>query len=343
MKEYWKKLDSNEINRRMNFLNEGYQKYYNSLSLEDKKRISEEKRLFMKTYWNEISPDRKIEIIQKMHEGSIYWYNNLSEEEKKIHHLHIQNGNQKWWNEISDDERKKFSELRSIASKEYWSHINQDDRKIISERQSKQIKAFWDNLSPEEYREWDIKRAAGFNKYLSDLDMIPNKNELELSNIFNDYHLKYQWHYYNILEDKRFKDKFPANPITGSKFVSPYHQWDFIIFGKLEDILVDIDGSIHDSNKINHEVTYDGKKIDLSELISFNDSQRQYQTDGLDAYVIQCYDDKLNDETPVLSLSSNGIISFKELKSIFIQISIIDHMTDKEVRDILNRYSHQQS
>ena len=142
-------------------------------------------------------------------------------------------------------------------------------------------------------------------------------------------YLKYDIHWYNKIKHPDFDKLFPNNPVTGSKFVSPYHQWDISV--KLFDtrVLIDIDGSIHDPNKISHDVTYfDGRKISLSDLITFNDSQRVYQTDNLNAYVIQCYDDKLTDNTPVVKINTGEIINFKSL----IGILTFESMTEREKR-----------
>ena len=43
----------------------------------------------------------------------------------------------------------------------------------------------------------------------------------------------------------------------------------------------------------------------------FRDSQRPYQTDGLDAYIIKCYDDNLTDNTPVINIETKESMTFQ--------------------------------
>lgn len=314
MKSYWKSLDKNEKDRRLNLLNEGFEIYNKSLSDNDKDILRKQKSESMKKMWDNMDHKRKLEILKPMREGFINWYNSLSDEEKKNHHKYIQDGNNKWWNNLNEEDKKIYSDIRSKSSKEYWDNITDEDRKLVSKRQSEQIKQYWDNMTKSQYEEWDRKRSDGFNKYMNNLSILLNKNEISLINYLNIYKFKYQSHYYNKIKHPDFDKLFPFNLVTGSKFVSPFHQWDIAISTYDGIILIDIDGSIHDIKNINHEITYfNGNKIKLSDIISFNDSQRPYQTDGLPAYVIQCYDDNLNMNTPVININTNENIIFNDL------------------------------
>lgn len=142
--------------------------------------------------------------------------------------------------------------------------------------------------------------------------------------------IEYTQQYRNQIKHPDFNTIFPVNPITNGS-VNPYHIWDFIIYGKYKNILIDIDGSIHYKKKNNYYFKNSkGDKINLSELMTFNESQRYYQTDGLDAYVIQCYDDKLSDDTSVLDLKSGKKIKYKDLLNIILYLNIDDAVT-KEI------------
>ena len=117
--------------------------------------------------------------------------------------------------------------------------------------------------------------------------------------------------------------------MAGNKLIAIRDMTDLHLKNTIKMLKRQIDGSIHDPNKISHDVTYfDGRKISLSDLIAFNDSQRVYQTDNLNAYVIQCYDDKLTDNTPVVKINTGEIINFKSL----IGILTFESMTEREKR-----------
>lgn len=332
MKNYWKTVDQNQKKTRLDSLNKGYQAYDKTLSSLDKEKKSNQQSIFMKGYWNNLDSERKDEILKPMIDGFQQWYQNLSDEEKKDHHKYIQDGNKKWWDSISEEDRNRLSEIRSTSSKEYWDNITNEQRIQIGKRQSSQIKEYWNHMTPEQYLEWDYKRAAGFNQYLDDLDDTLNKNETSLMNYLKFGGIMYESHWYNKNKHPDFDKLFPINPVTESRFVSPYHQWDFMVFTKDCSVLIDIDGSIHNNEKITHKITYfNGKKIQLSDIISFNDSQRLYKTDGLNAYVVLCYDDNLNDNTAVVNINTNETMNLISLISILIWMNL----SEKEKEEML--------
>jgi hypothetical protein len=74
-------------------------------------------------------------------------------------------------------------------------------------------------------------------------------------------------------------------------------------------ILVDGDGGVH--NITNNTI--------MSKKIQENDLKRPYQCDGMNAYVIQCYNDDLySNDTIVLSLYDNTIMSIREFMSMIV-------------------------
>jgi len=138
------------------------------------------------------------------------------------------------------------------------------------------------------------------NIVLHNLDMITNKPEVD------------------------FKELFPNNIITGYNYVSPFHRWDFKILTNKCDIFVDIDGSIHDKNKHDYIVTNDyGVKFNLRDSIQFKDIQRKYQTDNSPAYIIQCYNDKLNIDCKVINIYNDNIMPIKEFLNMILEYNKI--------------------
>jgi hypothetical protein len=190
-----------------------------------------------------------------------------------------------------------------------------------------------ENLSREEYEALRKKQAEGYNKYLDNLGNDPNKNEQDFMNrLLIEGFKNFKFQCYNLTKDPRFDDIFKIHPIFKSDHINPYHSWDFRISLLQKDIFVDIDGSIHDYDKTQYSVMdKQGRIFMMNEYIAFNDSKRPYQTDGLDSYVVKCYDDNLTNKTPVENIITGESITFES----FILLLHVWNMTDKEIKDMI--------
>lgn len=144
--------------------------------------------------------------------------------------------------------------------------------------------------------------------------------ENNFMNLFNSNNIKYEFQYLSKCKHRFFDKAFPNNRVTGETFVDPYHVWDFIIHLRDKDILIDIDDITHIPHPTDYKVSYNDKEIKLSDYINFIDSQRILQTDGLDAYIIRCFNDKITDELLVINIQNNTGIKFKD----FLNTLIID-------------------
>ena len=136
------------------------------------------------------------------------------------------------------------------------------------------------------------------------LQDIDGPSELEFLNILSEHNISYILHYYNLKEYPNFRNIFPWHPNVKTEFISPYHEWDFLVKTKLHDILVDVDGSMHNPKRYHNKYINSFYKI-------FDDSQRPYMTDGLMAFIILAYNDKIDDKTKVLQIGKQYPISFK--------------------------------
>jgi hypothetical protein len=343
--EYWNKLSEEEKMNRLYSLTEGNKQWWDSLTEEERKlkvdnlqekckqywdSLSDEERKLhsdkILEYWNKLSEEEMVRKLQPLIDGKTQYWNSLTDEEKKLH----SDKSKQWWGLLSDEEKITYSEkhkqywnsltdeekkLHSDKSKQWWGLLSDEEKKLIINK----IRSWWNSLTNNEYNDWDRKRHEGYNNYFTNLDSYITKTEiqfkqqldlLKFSNQIQDYEFQYVS---QIIHDN-FNELFPINPVTSSN-VSPYHKWDFIIIrNDGSKVLVDIDGSIHDPNKADYEVTsYDGFKINIIDIIKFNDSKRPYQTDGYESYIILAYDDNVSDDTKVLSLQTNDIITVKDL------------------------------
>lgn len=123
------------------------------------------------------------------------------------------------------------------------------------------------------------------------------ETELAFKEILDSNDIEYKIFWYNMNPYPEFRYKFPINPYTNSIKVSPYHQWDFLIISEKKNIFVDIDGSMHDPKQASSDINY---------IRLFNDTQRSYQADYLQAFAVQCFDDEINDDNIVVSINSGN-------------------------------------
>lgn len=291
-----------------------------NISEEDKIKYREKLSEAQKKRWSKTSDEERKRItapmLAKTHEN----YNNLSAEEKKARHDRLQAGNSKWWNSLSPEEKAKYGKIRSKASRDFWDSVTPEMMVEIGKRQSKGIKKFWDDMTDEEFKVWLEKHKEGLSKYFTERSENGGltNNEITMEDILKTNNLKYSTHSYSKLVHPDFDTLFPVNTATGSTNISPYHEWDFRVHTLDGDVLVDIDGSVHDPKNKTTGVT------------EFNDSKRPYQTDNLPAYAVLCYDDNITKDTPVLNIVSGEKIALSNLMSILSWMN----MTKKEKKKI---------
>ena len=63
----------------------------------------------------------------------------------------------------------------------------------------------------------------------------------------------------------------------------------------------------------------------------FYDSKRPYQTDGLDAYVVKCYDDNLHLHSTVMNIKTGKEMTL----SYFIRFISTMNLSDDEIREAI--------
>lgn len=309
-KDIWNNLSEQD---RFNQLS-GLRNYWANASDEDLEMISQKK----KDWWSSLAPDIKQSRIDKLSEFNRNLWESYSEDEREYRCKLVKDG----IDNMSAEDKASFAKIVGARRKMLWDVMTDDERTSFCNKLSDAQRNHWKNITPEKFEEWNKSRQIGYNSYLNNLGFIPNKNEASFINDLKIYSIPFEYQYYNKTKHKDFDKLFPENPITGSALIDYMHAWDFKINTLNKSILIDIDGSIHEYSSTSYPVTdYRGNKVILSDLIKFNDSQRPYQTDGLDAYVIQCYDNKLTNDTKVLCLNTNEIITYKDFINILIYLN----------------------
>jgi len=280
-------------------------KYYEDPANREKTSIT------TKAGMDAMSPEAKDQMNINRNKEFESYMNNLTNEEKaaRIKPLNI------YREKMMTDPvvAKEFSEAIINGQQ----NMTQEAKDQWNKNKGTAKKKEWNNKELLEIIEWDIKRIAGFNLKNNP----PSKLEKKFSDMLDKHGIKYEFHYYNKKIHPDFFKLFPNNPITGAKYISPFHQWDLIIKTEAFDILVDIDGRLHfEESFIHNEYENDIKFTEL-ESKRFDDSQRLYQTDKKNAYIIQCPDDKLTKDSLVLHLQDNIIITLKEFLMELIKIN----------------------
>ena len=307
--------------------------YWKNLSKEDKEKDSKRR----KALWDErYKTSKAVEILETMKSGRANWWNSLSEEDKKQEIGRLSNIHQNWFENATTEEIEEWKLKISANSKYNWSLLTKEERMKRMEGIHNGCINFWKNMTVKQYQDWKLKFIKGYKDYIDNVNpyganVVPNKNENAFINEMSKNKIKCIFQYPNTKIHPDFDKIFPYNLVTKADFNSPYHMWDFLIHTTNSDVFVDVDGSMH--FKDTYSRTHPYTKITYKELDykKFLDSQRPYQTDGLPAYAVLCYDDNLTDDTPVKNIITNEIMTFKQFISI---LSFMD-MTKDEQKEIL--------
>ena len=261
-------------------------------SEEEMKAHSEARRKNIQTFWDSLDQAGYKEMCDKIAKGQRKHFDLLTDEEKEKQIAILHDGWNNWFKNLTPEQREAF------------------DKRI-----DQYSKPWWDVLSDEEYLDFIQRQIEGYAGKANQ----PNENELVFQDHLNRFGFTYQFQTSNKKIHPEFDKLFPSNPITG-KDVSPYHRWDYMVITLESNVLVDIDGSVHDP------------KNKTTGITEFNDSKRPYQTDGLPAYAVLCYDDDIKESTPVKNITTGEIMPFKA----FITLLRMMNMTKKEQRKVLN-------
>lgn len=322
--KFWNESSEEKIKLREERLSLSLKKYYSTLSPEERYRRIKPLLEGLQIYWDNISPEEKAVRVAKMFEGLDKWKSELSEEESS----NVINIFNQWKEKLSDEEllyykakqkdgvrnyllslteeeRKRRNDNISKKTKERWENYSPEEQHRRNKILRDAFKEYWDNLTPEEYSKWNLKRSIGQGIAYSK----PKETESEFMNILNIHKIEYKFQFYNQIEHPDFKTIFPINPVTGSNKIYPFHKWDFMITTNDGNILVDIDGSIHALKPKTSIV----KGFDIGAYTRFNDMQRPYQTDGLDAYIILAYKNRLNEDNEVYCITDQTFMTVREL------------------------------
>ena len=325
--DMWKNKSDEDYNSTINKMSMSKKEWWNNTDDDILDEMAEKIRYTLTKRWIDMSEEEKEEALKPMKEGYQKWLQSLSEEEKNIRKEKAKIQSAERWEQMNQSERDFIISSLNKGNKRYWSNISEEDKTIHIKKLTDGQKEWWNSLSDDDKESILLKSVINRNDNYN-----LTGTELEFSNILRINNITYQSQYISKIKYPHFHELFPNNPISGADFVFPFHDWDFRINLRDKSILVDIDGSIHDPSKTNVSVTGPKKnKFNLSDFILFNDSQRPYQTDRLDAYVVKAYNDKIEDETVVMNIKTNKEIKFKD----FMNTLLFDNMDDQYKKDLI--------
>jgi len=327
-------LKSNDIHELSQAIAENGKNRWAVKTPEEQQQHAEISRTNMTHYWEtipanvaELRAQRSAKILKE-------WRSNATIEEiTRMKHKESEAGKRRWAN-MSDYERTKASIVRSRNTKRWHMNMSDEERSEWKSHVSEGIIKWWNHMTPEERLIWDINRAIGHQKSITNENDYMPPTELEFARILNILKISYDRQSSNVFKHPDFDTLFPFNPIVHSSMVSFMYNWDFRIYLQTGEILVDIDGSIHDGNKYkSSKMKYgtSGEIVSMSEFIAFNDSKRPYQTDGLRAYVINALNDKLTPDTIVHNITNDTLMPLDA----FISLIEFESMNLAEQKEIL--------
>lgn len=308
---------------------------------EEKKKHAERSSKTMRYYWSNISPEEFERRRQQMIETLARWRETVTPEEKARISQLKSDAMKIAWSKKTPEELIKISNRTSMNSLRWWRDTPESEINKLKATLSEIASKWWKDITPEQYREWDQARVSGMQRYVENLSTLPSNTEGLFMNYLNKYQIDYKWHQYNEKEHPEFSKLFGNTKGTKSGYSSPYHQWDFKLNLKNNPILVDIDGSQHDPNKNDYILRdQDGSLANVGERTAFYDSKRPYQTDGLPAYAVLCYDDEITDDTVVLNINTNETITFRTFMNDILLDENLLNITNDELKAALKRISY---
>ena len=278
---------------------ESLRKLYQSRTLEEKAAISE--KLSKAAYKRYENPEEH----EKTSLAALRRYEDPKEHEKTSDAVKEAQAN------MSEEDRQRMHENQVKSIIETWNERGIEERKLHGEK----VKAGHDKMTPEQklrasenisraqikrfsslsYEDkirYDLQKAIKANE-CSGFEPIKFDTETERSFYWfmKDKNIGLWYHFYNTTIHPEFYKYFKDNPYSKYNYSSPFHEWDFKIFTYKTPIFIDIDGPIHNKLLNDYIVTnkYD-KKISITNMQKWYESQRPYQTDGYPAYAVLCYE-----------------------------------------------------
>jgi len=258
--------------------------------------------------------------LDKLNNGYRNYIDNETEEEKIIRCNSKSISSKNMWNSMTNEKRVEHSK----ATKEGQHNMTKEAIREWNKNKSISIKNYYDKLSYESHIERDRKIALNYNynhPYIP-IENINNKCELKFIKLLLDNNINYFYQWYNIHEHDQFRKLFNYNSTNDKIYTSPFHKWDFCIRLNNKFIFIDIDGSIHDESQNDYIVTnIYGKQISMTDIESFYDNKRKYQTDGNNAYIVKCYNNELDYTNEVMNVNTDEILNVKELLNLLISLN----------------------
>ena len=289
---------------------------------EDKQRKEELKKRLMQRWSNASEEDKKRQgdILGKGRDQ--YWM------DEKNREFNSERARKKWYEQTIEEQKRIISAANEGLRKFFESETFKEKMARVN-RQSENMKKWWENACEEQKSHILDALNKGMRAYFENRTILPNKNEESFIKMLTAHGIvSFQQTWFNKTVAEEFNEIFEKNPVTGSSFVSKYHAWDFIIHCFNKDILVDVDGSIHN---LDPGIFICKGKYDAKDNMAFKDSKRIFQTDGLDAYIVECYNDKMTDDTLVRNIYTD---EKQRLKDFLIYLEW-ESLSDDDKKDVI--------
>ena len=231
---------------------------------------------------------------------------------------------------MSDEKKALRSYHSSIATREYMASLSEEEKQRRSEMTSKQMTERNASMTHEDFLAYCKKVAETTNISPRNLENA-SPTERTFMDDMRHHLIPYQYEFYNLTIHPDFFTLFPGNPVTGARYTNPYHRWDFKLELLGHPMFVDVDGSMHAPKNMStavHNPT--GTRYKRIDDVRFSESKRPYQRDGLDAYVIQAYDDVLDGTNLVTNIVTGETMSYQEFLRMLDRLSGLADVSSEE-------------
>ena len=236
-----------------------------------------------------------------------------------------------WWLAMPLEERKERIKVPVEHFSSWFMSFPPAMREFLCCLSEEFLPLFWEGLPKEYFPQWRSDFVKGYRRAIDEQTEREKKRPRpkrpqRVADYVYDFPdrlmmagLNYSTSYISMDVHPDFYKEFPPEKRPNPEAKAFLHCWGYLIHTLEGDVLVDIDGSRHRPTRNNPRVKFD-------------DGKRKYLTDGMQAYIVQCYDDNLTDNTPVEDVATGKKMTFRQW------ISIIKwmNMPEKERNKVAN-------
>ena len=267
-------------------------KFWNKLSDEDKKKLTDQFNHNRDVYLSSLSEEELKQLKQKRSEGLNRWKESLSKEDKekiveqsKENVKHAITYNRSHRNELSDIAKRRWNKMSEEDQQEkmnkIWkgnaswrNHLDEEESKRLIQHLLEKRKEWFDNLSDEERVRLNFKIKQSWDRLNSIERSSRVRSSLLKANGNNKFHQKFEQYFKDSYISRSFHLK--AEEYLTSNGVS--HAWDYGIYdldGNLQ-MVVDLDGAYFHADMCDYNGIHNKEENDEKRFLSVSNGVKYH-------------------------------------------------------------------